>query len=384
MYTRHVIFWHTLRPLVKIYLFFKFGYQCKKAENLPEKYIVLANHNTDYDPLLVAASFPRHMYFVASEHVARWGFLSKLLLYWLAPIIRYKGTTATVTVMEMLRKVKDGSNVCMFAEGARSWDGVTAEFLPSTGKVIKSARCGLVTYRLEGGYFASPRWSTSGTRKGRFFGAPVNIYTKEQIASMSVEEINQAIARDLHEDAYERQLESPAHYRGKNLAEGMENLLYICPECGGIDTFHSHDDTVTCGKCNFTFRYTGYGMLEGAPFKTVRDFARWQAGEAEKAAEENAVYTAQNATLKTISNHVEEWLDEGSASLGADELVVGNTRIAFDEIMDMDIHGKRGIVFSTKHAYYEMIPSEGTCAYKFHLLYDIYKKNKANKRKIMR
>ena len=374
MYKRHVYFWKIVRPLVIVFSYFKFGYRYKKAENLPEKYIVLSNHTTDFDPLFVAASFKKQMYFVASEHVARWGYLSKLLFYWLAPIVRYKGTTATATVMDMLRKVRDGANVCMFAEGARCWDGVTDTFLPSTGKVIKSAKCALVTYRLEGGYFASPRWSTSNTRKGRLYGAPVNVYTKEQLAKMSVEEINQAIQKDLYEDAYQRQLESPVRYRGKNLAENMENLIYICPECGELDTFSSKGDIVTCKECGFSFKYTEYGMLEGAPFKTVKDFAAWQRKEAEKAVEAGTTYTAPHATLKTIANHQETMMNEGYASLGKDGIKVGSTKIPFEDVMDLAMHGKRSIVFSTKENYYEMKPAEGSCAYKFHLLYEMYKR----------
>jgi 1-acyl-sn-glycerol-3-phosphate acyltransferase len=51
----------------------------------------LANHNTDLDPALLALSFPYHMYFVASEHVFRKGFVSWLLKYFFAPISRTRG-----------------------------------------------------------------------------------------------------------------------------------------------------------------------------------------------------------------------------------------------------------------------------------------------------
>ena len=47
-------------------------------------------------------------------------------------------------------------NVCVFPEGNRTWDGVTAKFLPSIGKLARSSGASLVTYKLTGGYFASP------------------------------------------------------------------------------------------------------------------------------------------------------------------------------------------------------------------------------------
>ena len=375
MYKRHKFFWKVLQPMAKVFVRIKFGYTCKQAEGLPDKYIVLSNHTTDYDPLFVASSFKNQMYYVASEHVARWGFLSKLINYLVAPIVRYKGTTATVTVMEMLRKIRDGANVCMFAEGARSWDGMTDQFLPSTGKVVKSAKCGLVTYRIEGGYFVSPRWSTN-LKRGRIYGTPVNIYTKEQLATMSVAEINEAIAKDLYEDAYKRQIESPVPYKGKDIAEGMENLLFICPECGGYDTFQSKGNTVSCKECGLTFQYTEYGMLENAPFKTMYDFAKWQTEEARKVIANNVAFKANHATLKTVVNHVEDMVDEGVLTMSTEGITVGNTTIPMEQLQDLNMHGKRGIVFSTKDTYYELIPDVGTCAYKFHLFFDLCKGNR--------
>ena len=344
------------------------------AENLPDTYIVLSNHTTDYDPVLVAASFKRYMYFVASEHITRWKLAYKFLSYCFAPIIRYKGTTATTTVAEMLKMVRQGKNVCMFAEGARSWDGVTAPISPATGKVIKSARCGLVTYRLEGGYFVSPNWSGSNLRRGRLYGAPVKVYTADQLKEMTIDEINEAITRDLYDDAYARQMAEPVRYKGKNLAERMENLLFICPECGGIDSLHSKGDTVSCSHCNYTFRYNEYCMLEGGRFQTVRDFAVWQAKEVEKAAAEGVVYTACSGTLSTVAKSQATSLDSGMISLSATELRCGETVISLADIADMAMHGKRAIVFSTQEAYYELIPSEEVASLKFHLLYKAYKK----------
>ena len=230
----HKATWTILRPLVSLFLRIKFGYRYKRPEQLPENYIVLANHATNFDPLFVAVAFPQ-MYLVGSEHISRWGFASKLLKFFLAPILRPKGAVASATVKEILQTLRSGKNVCLFAEGSCSWDGTPNPILPSTGKMVQKARCGLVTYRLRGGYFTYPRWSTSGKRKGPVFGEPVNVYTAEQVAAMSAKELNEAIIRDLGEDAYVRQLAEPKAYRSDHAAEGLEYLLYRCPECGSLD-----------------------------------------------------------------------------------------------------------------------------------------------------
>lgn len=376
LYKRHRFYWNLLHLPVELFIKMKFGYQYKKAKakELPETYIVLSNHVTDFDPIFVGMAFQKQMYFVASEHVSRWGFLSKLLNHVFAPIMRYKGTTAASTVMEMIRKVKEGKSVCMFAEGARSWDGVTAYIQPATGKVIKTAKCALVTFRIEGGYFVSPNWSEGGTRKGRIGGKIVNIYTKEQIASMSVDEINKVIAQDLHEDAYERQLQSPAKYKGKQPAVKMENLLFICPKCGAVDSIYSEKDTVSCKKCNMHFRYNEYAMLEGIEMQTVKELAAWQKAEIQKAAADGKLeYSASGGVLQSVTKGEEVLLGQGPITLSKERFTCGDYSVNFDDILDMAMHGRHALVFSTKDVYYELKVNEADNALKFHLLYEYYK-----------
>lgn len=371
---RHIVFWTLLRPLVAVFLWIKFGYTFKRAKNLPENYIVLSNHVTDFDPLFVGVSFRRQMYLVASEHISRWRVAYPLLKFAFAPIIRHKGAIAASTVMEIMRATKKEKSVCVFAEGVRTWDGITGPILPSTASLIKAAKCGLVTYKITGGYFVSPNWSQGGTRRGPISGAPVRVFTKEQIASMSEEEIYEIITTDLYEDAYERQLADPKPYRGKRVAEKLENLLFLCPFCGKHDTLHSVKDTVTCAACGGSFRYDIYGMLDGVPHKTVREAVQWQTGQAETDAKNGATYTAPLATLSCIERGEASVLAEGPLALSADSLVCGDVTVALSDIPEIAIHGRHELVFTANETYYEIhIPNDGN-AYKFLLFFHKCKK----------
>ena len=376
MHKRHVIFYTLLRPVVGAYLFLRFGYRYKKAKNLPDTYIVLSNHVTDYDPLFVGVSFPKHMYFVASEHISRWKVAYALIQYFLKPIIRPKGTTAAATVMEMIKTLRGGTNVCLYPEGARSWDGVTAPILASTGKMIKSAKCGVVTFKIQGGYFVSPNWSFGNSRKGPIRGDVVNVYTAEQIAAMSVAEINEAITTDLHEDAYARQAALPVKYKGKNLAQALENLISHCPGCRGLDSLSSSGNQVTCSKCGQTFTYDEYGMLHGIPYKTVKELFTWQKQQVEEDAAADITYTSAGGKLLTVANQVEELVSEGVVSLNREAISCCETVIPLKDITDMAMHGRRTLVFSTAKEYYELVPSEEVNVLKFHMLYQLYKNGK--------
>ena len=80
-YRRHKRFWKIIRAIATPILKTMYKYSCEVYKDLKGPYLVLANHNTDLDPGLVALSFPQQMYFVASEHVYRAGFASKVLRY---------------------------------------------------------------------------------------------------------------------------------------------------------------------------------------------------------------------------------------------------------------------------------------------------------------
>lgn len=371
---KHIAFYTFFRVPVIWFLKIRFGYRYEKAKNLPENYIVISNHVTDYDPLFLGASFPRQMYFVGSEHIARWGFIYKFLKFGFAPIMRSKGASAANAVIEMIKQVKAGANVCLFAEGVRTWDGVSNEVPKATAKLIKKANCGLVTYKITRGYFASPMWCGAKIRRGPVYGAPVHIYTKEDIQAMSIEELDAAINRDIYEDAYERQLENPKRYRGRNLAMHLENLMFICPNCGKKDTFKSEGNNVSCKLCNVTYVYDEYGMLQGAPVKTLKEFVRWQKAQVAKDVAAGVAYRAEYATLLEIKKHEEILAGEGRMLLSKEYLACGNVEIPMEEISDMAMHGQRALVFTAGKKYYEVIPEEGFNVLKFMEFYGEYKK----------
>ncbi len=373
MNRKHRFVYAFFRPLVNVFLKIRFGYQHQPATDLPDQYIVLSNHTTDYDPLFVGVSFKRQMYFVASEHIARWKLAYRFLQFGFAPITRRKGTVASSTVKEMMRHLKKGANVCLFAEGVRTWDGVTGPIHPSTAKMIQHSGCALVTYRIEGGYFVSPLWGVGKPRRGAIRGGVQQVYTKEQLAEMTVEEIHRAIETDLYEDAYARQETAPTPYRSKKAAEQMETLLFVCPYCGMRDTFSSHGDTVSCQACHRAFTYDAYGFLHDAPFYTVKELSDWQKEQVAEHVRDDVTYGAPFATVAAIVDHIEKPLDSGVLTMNTHEFTCGGTSFPMNGISDLAMHGRHAIVFSVNKKYYEILVGTDTNALKFLLYYEAFK-----------
>lgn len=369
-YKRHQIFWKIIRFIAPSVLKPLYKYSYELAPKLEPPYLVLANHNGDLDPALVALSFPQQMYFVASEHVYRAGFASKILRFVFEPIAKRKGTADAVTVMKSIRALREGKNVCIFPEGQKSFNGITGEINIATGKLVKASKASLVTYKLEGGYFTTPRWG-KGIRKGKMHGSIVNIYNKEDLEKLSPEEITDLVKKDLYEDAYQKQSQNPIAYKGKNLAEGIEHALCLCPECKQIDTLFSKKNSVFCKNCDFTTSIDIYGYFdESCKFKTVLQWDEFQQEELKKLIQEKSseksefIFSDDEVTLKTVkAEHQEEIIGTGKFSMFTDKFIFNSVKdekeisleIPQKNIVDISMYGKQALVFSDNNGnYYEL------------------------------
>ena len=330
--------------------------------------LIISNHVTTWDPLLLAMSFRDNpINFVASEHIFRNGFISKVLEKLVAPIPRRKATTGSDTVKACLRRLKEGAAVCIFAEGDATWDGITHDIFPATGKLARLGNATLVTYRLEGGYLSLPRWSKK-LRRGLMRGGPVGIYPPEQLRKMKPEEIDELINRDIFEDAWERQRNEQIEYKGKNIAEGIEQAYFVCPKCGRIGTVKGVGDHIVC-DCGFDVLYTAKGFLEPAePFETLAQWDKWQheklremTGEAD-----GMLFSDAGLTLTEIgAGHSEQILSRGELCQYTDSISCGDMSFMLSDISNMAMVKSNILLLSSREHYYEIRASKPCCLRKY-------------------
>ncbi len=357
-YKRHLRFYRGARAVLSPLLKRLFRFEAQPGPEINGPYIVIANHTTDLDALLVSVSFPRHMYFVASEHIFRSWLLGGLLRYFLSPIPKQKGGADISTAMQIVRRLKKGINIGLFAEGSKSFDGKPCPVVPATGSLVKASGASLVTYRLEGGYFTNPRWAHT-FRTGRMRGYPVRAYSPEELARMTAEEVNEAIAADIGEDAYLRQAEDPVAYRGKRLAQGLENALYMCPACLKIGTLHGEDNLFSCG-CGLKTKIDEMGYLSGGPFHTVDEWGAWQKErllERLKSGDETELFSDGDQEIWRIPPRRQTApVARGTLSVSRAGLRLNDFTLAWREVLGMEILGKNTVVFSDgKGSHYQLI-----------------------------
>ena len=381
MYTFHRAVYAVLSVIVRAWFRISGKYSYTRYEPVSKTSLILTNHNTNWDFLYFGAAFRGHMYFVASEHIFRTGLISKLIVFLAGPIARKKGASSVETVREIRRRLAKGCNVCMMADGNRSFGGQTGFISPATAKLARSCGAGLVTYRIHGGYFVNPRWSRK-TRKGPVWGELAGQYTHEELKAMTNEEVYQLICRDLAVDAYEDQKEKNYSYKSKALAEDLETALFACPDCGSFASLKSREDRLTCEKCGSTHVFTEKGYFirpDGSrpAFSTITEWSEWQKSALKNhialltgGKADDIIRTDENASIYLVHPKEGKVLKgEGRITLFRDRLQVADLSFPVETIISMAVILINTILFTAGDDYYELRLGEKTSALHYLISY---------------
>ena len=406
---RYTIVFGLLRPLFRIYLRIVYAFRGFPAPRLAkgEAALILSNHNGAFDPFFLATSFKRPIFFVASDHIFRLGWVSKLIRFLVNPIPIVKSQLDLRSLRQIRETIRDGGLVGLFPEGNRSFNGLTTRIPPSTGKLVKQLNCSLILYRLDGGYLTTPRWSRY-KRKG-FFQGKVTTYLKaDELASMSPTDVYEVILKDLHVDAFAHQREKCVPYRGKKLAESLELTLFVCPQCSGLATLHSHGDLFSCQTCGLSVRYTVYGFFEpvddwskqqqeaGLFLDSVLSWDQWQRKKLPECLfEKKALDETGEKPLYQDANQLLVLTERAAHSnvVGAGDLMLFADRLAFRENQKSDhdpvqktvwhtfplatltrmiVHGPQTLQFTTRDdVVWEVRSKNKRSAYKYMLTFDL-------------
>lgn len=145
-------------------------------ENVPEHgpFLLIANHQSILDPILVQAIVRRPLYTMAKStqftgRVMGW-LMPRMLAF---PVRRYRVDPQSVRVT--LRHLARGDGVGVYIEGERSWDGRLQPPRLGTVRLVLKAGVPVIPCGVSGTYEVWPRWHR-GLRRAPVcvsFGAPI-------------------------------------------------------------------------------------------------------------------------------------------------------------------------------------------------------------------
>ncbi len=156
----------------------------------------------------------------------------------------------------------------------------------STYKFIQRFGVPVYTIRFSGNYLAAPKWG-DGLRKGALVEGELKpLFVAGETKELSLDEVRRRVDEALDYDEFAWLETRPeARYTSPTLAEGLENILYRCPNCneGGTYAFTAKNRTLTCGRCGMQATLGDrYEFLDNKPFQNFAQWYEWQNGEMEK------------------------------------------------------------------------------------------------------
>lgn len=248
------------------------------TEGLRPPYVLLCNHNAFFDFMVATkAIFPHRANYV----VAIDGFLiNEWLLRNVGCICKRKFTNDMTLVRQLQRVTKNGDIAIIYPEARYSLCGTNAVLPDSLGKLCKVLKVPVVTLICHGHHVNSPFWHV-GDRGVKPTEAELKVlYTAEELAGATVDEINSRIGEAFQYDDFAWQKERGIRIAGKRRAEGLHRVLYQCPACGTEYRMTSEGEVLSCGHCGKRWHMTELGELEAeqgeTEFSHIPDWYEWQ------------------------------------------------------------------------------------------------------------
>ena len=288
-------------------------------EGLKPPYMMLSNHMHFIDFELAAMGTGWHS---VSNVVSIDGYVGKFfLLEWIGAISTRKFTTDLHLVKTIRKVLQRGDVLAMYPEARYSPCGTTA-FLPdSSGKLIRMNKVPVVAVVHHGNHLYAPFWNFRKKRKVPLHTTMKVILTPEQIAAMSVDEINETLRQALQYDDYRYQKENHILITEPYRAEGLHKVLYQCPHCLAESRMASKGTELFCTACGKRWNWEEDGnlrALEGeTEFEHIPDWFEWERQQV-RAQIENGTYRFEDEVDVWSLPHIYRYIPLGKAKLTHD------------------------------------------------------------------
>lgn len=262
-----------------------------------EPSIVLCNHGSFIDFIYAAALLRKYKpHFI----VARLYFYHTILGWLLRTVGAFPKSMFAMDMenaKNCLTVLQNQEILAMMPEARLSTAGRFEDIQESTYSFIKKAGVSVYTIKISGDYFADPKWG-KGFRRGSVVEAELDIlYTAEQIQCLSLDQMKQGIEQRLFYDEFQWLQQHPEiRYHSPHMAEGLENILSICPVCSRKHTITTKRSQVFCQHCGFlTSVNDRYCFTEDFRFANFSQWYDWQMEclEKEIAEDEGFVLSSQ-------------------------------------------------------------------------------------------
>lgn len=260
----------------KTKFFYKFKLDKSKMKGIKPPYLVFPNHSFEEDYYFVVEALRpiRANYVTAiNQYIGRQWVLPKL-----GVLPKRQFISDTGLVKAIMGVIKRKGVFVIFPEAKYNLDGTLATMPSSLGKLVKHLGVTVVHINMHGNSIGAPTYDNTRLRKVPHIAKMYPILTKEQIQNLTAVQVQDAIVSAMQYNDYEWQFENNILVKEPFNAEGLHNLLYICPNCKSQCKTTSHGITLGCEECGESWTLTQNGKLKANRGETIFDtIPKWNA-----------------------------------------------------------------------------------------------------------
>ncbi|MBO5892276.1 MAG: VTT domain-containing protein [Oscillospiraceae bacterium] len=272
--------WRILYFFLRIY-FFLCGVRVKSVNKVgkPENpAVVLCNHGSFIDFIFAGSLLKKTKPNFVVARLYFYNNILRRLLTTLGAFPKSMFALDTESTKNCIRVLKNGGILTMMPEARLSTTGRFEDIQAGTYSFLKKSGVPVYTIKFGGDYFADPKWG-KGFRRGSVVEAELDIlFTAEQIQALSVEQIKAGVEARLQYNEFAWLEKHPEiQYRSRRMAEGLENILAVCPVCHQKHTITTKKDKIYCEKCGYLTSLDGrYAFTEDFTFENLTQWYDWQ------------------------------------------------------------------------------------------------------------
>ena len=145
--------------------------------------------------------------------------------------------------------IKQNGVLAFSPEGTSSIFGDNQPIVPGTGRFIKAFNIPVYCMALQGSYLTNNK-ICSDDRLGEVYGQLKLLFTKEDLAKLTPEEIEDIINKAFHHDDYKWNKIHHIKYNSHGkICTNLQDMCYKCPKCGAEFQMEAKDNYIKCLHC---------------------------------------------------------------------------------------------------------------------------------------
>lgn len=302
-----------------------------------EPCIFLMNHSSFIDfKIALKLLFPRRINIVATDD----GFVGK---EWFMRTVGCIPTKKFSTDVSLVRDMKYAvnelkSSILIFPEASYSFDGTATHLPDQFGKFIKMFKIPVVMIKTEGAFLRKPLYNNLQIRKIRVSATMKFLLSKDDIESLSTDELNDIINKEFDFDHFAYQKEHGIIIDEPFRADYLDRVLYKCPVCGMEGYTEGKNTKLICHNCNNVWELTPEGDMINAQgnntFKHIPDWYKWERNSVRDEIINGSYFMNLDVDLYVMKNYIQIY-KIGSGKLTHD--VTGFTLVACDDQINLHI-----------------------------------------------